>query len=120
MKSEVKRAFTLVEVMIAVATIAVLAAVAIPNFIEYRRSSHIGTCKANLKSILQAIEAYQVKTGRDDITDIQTLCREETRYLRSEPKCPVGGEYKITSQDGVFSVGCTAFDEETHNVKVED
>ena len=53
---KMKMGFTLVEIMIVVAIIAILAAVAIPNFIKYRRSSQATACVSNLKQIQAAKE----------------------------------------------------------------
>jgi len=46
-----KRGFTLVELMITVATISILAAIAVPNFIAYRDKSRISSCLATCESL---------------------------------------------------------------------
>ena len=55
--------FTLVEIMIVVAIIAILVAVAIPVFVRARESSQKNTCIANLRLMDSAITSWAAKTG---------------------------------------------------------
>jgi len=52
--------FTLVELLIVVAIIAVLAAIAVPNFLEATVRAKIARAYADLRSCGQALEAYQL------------------------------------------------------------
>jgi type IV pilus assembly protein PilA len=53
-----KRGFTLIELMIAVAIIGVLAAIAIPNFIRFQARSKQSEAKSNLKALFGAEKAF--------------------------------------------------------------
>ena len=51
--------FTLIELMIVIAIIGILAAIAIPNFVNYQLKSKTGEAKFNLGSIKTTSEAYR-------------------------------------------------------------
>ena len=53
-----KQGFTLVEIMIVVAIIAILAAIAIPNFVKYRKESQEASCASTRAQIVTAAENW--------------------------------------------------------------
>ena len=53
-------AFTLIELLIVVAIIAILAAIAVPNFLEAQVRSKIARCHADMRSMATAVEEYAV------------------------------------------------------------
>jgi prepilin-type N-terminal cleavage/methylation domain-containing protein len=55
--------FTLIELMIVIAIIAVLAAILIPNFLHARAESQTAACEGNERQIATALEEYAVDTG---------------------------------------------------------
>ena len=91
------KGFTLVEIMIVVAIIAILAAVAIPNFVKYRRNSMASACVSNLKQIQAACEQYRMAKSADP-ANMAALCGQ-TGYIKTEPKCPAGGTYTLPTDD---------------------
>ena len=54
------KAFTLIELLIVVAIIAILAAIAVPNFLEAQIRSKVSRCHADMRSIATALEAYYI------------------------------------------------------------
>lgn len=89
-----KRGFTLIEMMIAIAVIATLLAIAVPNFIKARSSAQTKTCLTNLWHISHAKEQY---IAEEKISDGHTIEWNDLvpDLLKTKPSCPADGVYTI-------------------------
>jgi len=93
-----KKGFTLIEIMIVVLIIAVLLAIAIPNFMKARETSRTKACVANLRQIDTAKVQWamdQKKVG----TDVPATTDLYPTYVKAAPSCPSGGTYTIGAVD---------------------
>ena len=93
-----KKGFTLIELMIVIAIIAILAAILVPNFLRARAQGMVTACKANLKNMGTALEMYATDNSGRYPTTLNGL---SPHYLRTMPTCPSTGlanSYGYTSQ----------------------
>lgn len=97
-------AFTLIELLVVVAVIAILAAIAVPNFLEAQTRAKVSRVKADMRTIATALESYRVD-GNNYPPDMQygtfpfveRLARLTTpiSYITSVPRDPFVDEGSI-------------------------
>jgi prepilin-type N-terminal cleavage/methylation domain-containing protein len=74
--------FTLVEIMIVVAIIALLAAIAVPGFLRARKRSQASKILNDLRLIDAAVDQYSIETSRS--TGSAVLVSDWTNYLKKD------------------------------------
>jgi prepilin-type N-terminal cleavage/methylation domain-containing protein len=72
--------FTLVEIMIVVAIIALLAAIAVPGFLRARKRSQASRILNDLRMIDAAVDQYAIETNRSTNNPVGT--QDWTNYLK--------------------------------------
>ena len=89
--------FTLVELMVVVAVIAILASIAIPQFLSAGDKARDAKIQADVQTISNAAQLYMVDNSTDTVPSMDQLYKEG--YLAEHVKTPKGGEYSITAED---------------------
>jgi prepilin-type N-terminal cleavage/methylation domain-containing protein len=105
------RGFTLVEIMIVVAIIALLAAIAIPNLLKAGAKTQATTCINNLRQIDTAVQQFAIE-ARKHVGDTITYPNDISVYIKLNsqgqlPPCPTGGIYSLTTVGTVPSALCS-------------
>ncbi|HEX3548991.1 MAG TPA: prepilin-type N-terminal cleavage/methylation domain-containing protein [Candidatus Elarobacter sp.] len=90
---ENERGFTLIELMIVVAIIAILAWILIPNFVNARSQAQTAACESNLRAIATAMELYYADnqvypTASGAAVQPALLTVNGVAYLNNTPKDP--------------------------------
>ena len=90
---EAERGFTLIELMIVVAIIAILAGILIPNFVNARSQAQTAACESNLRAIATALELYYADnqvypTAAGAAVQPALLTANGVAYLNNTPKDP--------------------------------
>lgn len=103
--------FTLVEIMIVIAIVALLAAIAIPAVLKASAKSQSITCINNLRQIDSAIQQFSVEAGKH-VGDTITYPTDISAYIRLNssgqiPPCPTHGIYTLNSVGTVPSAECS-------------
>lgn len=97
--------FTLIELMIVIAIIAILAAILVPNFIRARAQGQLTACKSNLKNIGTALEMYSTDwSGKYPTATAATLT---PNYLKTIPQCPAISSNTYVAAFGSGALGNT-------------
>src|SRR5437667_52059 len=102
--------FTLIELLVVVLILAILMAVALPAYLSAVADSSKKTCRANMQTIANAVQARRVK---DRLTDYsfaigQAVNSTNEPDLPATPICPDGGAYSVIAGTtaGNFAVSC--------------
>jgi prepilin-type N-terminal cleavage/methylation domain-containing protein len=103
-----KRGFTLIELVMVIVVISILAAIAIPKFIDLQASAKQANCDGNIATIRSAVAAYYAKTAVDGSASFPASLDAETftdNYFAAAelPACPYGCSYSYCSDTGVVA-----------------
>jgi prepilin-type N-terminal cleavage/methylation domain-containing protein len=105
--------FTLVEIMIVVAIIALLAAIAVPGFLRARKRSQASRILNDLRMIDSAVDQYAIETNRT--TGFTVQVPDWTNYLKkgsalyNTGKDLLGNDYGQQTVDSLPKVPANSF-----------
>src|SRR5438309_5105459 len=108
--------FTLVEIMIVVAIIALLAAIAVPNFLRARKRSQATRILEDLRMIDAAIDQYAIETNKTSgaavgWTDVQAYLKKGSTLYSSNHTDLLGSDLGASfSVDTIPTVPSATFD----------
>lgn len=118
MKNKNNKGFSLIELIVVVAIMAVLVGVLAPTYLRYVEKARQQTCYTNMDSVVREVQllAYSDPDFMDDLvatatsTDVNLL----TSFIPTNsdvkvPTCPSHGDYKLTfdKSTGVLSMTCS-------------
>ena len=83
MISRNEKGFTLIELLIVIAIIGILAAIAIPQFNQYKARAYDSDTKSNLHNLYLGCKAYWAEQGSASDCDVTTVTSVEYGYVQS-------------------------------------
>src|SRR4051812_50229107 len=106
--------FTLVEIMIVVAIIALLASIAVPNFLRSRKRSQATQVLEDLRLIDAAVDQYAIENNKkkDDAcvwADVQKYLKNGTRLYTSGGNDIIGNAFVVPAVDTMPVVPAATF-----------
>lgn len=113
MKRRHEQGFTLIEMMVVVAIIAILVAILVPNFIRARAQAQTAACEANLKEIATVLELFQTDHQEyPNVTSATSVTNTEVNlssYLKQTPIDPVNPSGFYTYQVSNYNQGNASY-----------
>lgn len=94
-------AFTLIELLIVVAIIAILAAIAVPNFLEAQTRAKVSRAKSDVRTAVTALEAYAVDNNKYPIPRFTPFVNLGARD--SAAQFLPGGAHPVSGGQTVYS-----------------
>lgn len=111
--SKNRKGFTLIELLVVVLILAILMAVALPLYLSAVSDAQKKTCRANMQTIANAVQAARIKSAASDYGTLITGGVTTTNLpdLTAVPVCPSAGAYTLangsSSSTATFKVQCS-------------
>ena len=92
-----RRAFTLIEILVVISIVAIILAIAMPNFMKARETAEIKQCLDNLRTIDSAKEQWAMENNASPSSTPPAMSQliGSTSFIKTSPFCPMGGTYSV-------------------------
>jgi prepilin-type N-terminal cleavage/methylation domain-containing protein len=98
-----RKAFTLIELLIVVAIIAILAAIAVPNFLEAQTRAKVSRAEADMRTLSTGLEAFRI--DHNEYPEGTDSPAKQPEYIVQFLGALAPGYYTFKSRDGALTAG---------------
>ncbi len=97
MRNRIRKAFTLVEILIVVVILGILAAIVVPQFTSATQDAQTGNIRAQMKSLQNQIELYKARSTDGLYPDLTDWTPMIPTYIKAPPKNPFNSSSAVVA-----------------------